>query len=273
MRILATLATLAAGAALAVVVAYFGWQIFGPPVVHIAAAGPSNPAAALIAANLFGGARDPATTSVAAGDAILGPDTRLLGIIAEDGQRGYALFRLPGGAKLVTQGQEIAPGVTLVSVQPDAITIRDGAGERRFVLRGAARQDRPAATAAAPARAVTPRNVASAACAPPRDFRGTLVRLNAELLGGIDADSVQWRTLLAPAPGGLVVREDSGFAAMLGLKVGDRIAQANGIALSVPEDVSAAVVRPLVANQGVRLTGSRDGTAHELWLANVACAG
>jgi hypothetical protein len=92
-------------------------------------------------------------------------------------------------------------------------------------------------------------------------------------MNGVGAESVQWGRLLAPVTGGLVVREDNGFGAMLGLKVGDRLAQANGIALSVPEDVSSAIVRPLVANQGVRLIGSRDGATQELWLANVACAG
>jgi type II secretory pathway component PulC len=60
---------------------------------------------------------------------------------------------------------------------------------------------------------------------------------------------------------------------MLGLKSGDRIAQANGIALRVPDDVTSAVIHPLIANQGVRLVGSRNGAKQELWLANVACAG
>jgi type II secretory pathway component PulC len=60
---------------------------------------------------------------------------------------------------------------------------------------------------------------------------------------------------------------------MLGLKAGDRIAQANGIALRVPDDVTSAVIRPLIANQGVRVIGSRDGAPQEVWLANVACAG
>jgi hypothetical protein len=32
-------------------------------------------------------------------------------------------------------------------------------------------------------------------------------------------------------------------------------------------------VRPLVANQGVRVSGSRAGATREMWLANVACAG
>ena len=44
-------------------------------------------------------------------------------------------------------------------------------------------------------------------------------------------------------------------------------------ALSVPDDVTSAIVRPLVGNQGVRLIGSRNGLTQELWLANVACAG
>jgi hypothetical protein len=99
------------------------------------------------------------------------------------------------------------------------------------------------------------------------------VRLNTELLGGLTGDAGPWRALLAPATGGLVVRETGGFGAMLGLKAGDRIAQANGVALSVPEDVGTAVIRPLMANQGVRLVGSRDGATQELWLANAACAG
>jgi hypothetical protein len=99
------------------------------------------------------------------------------------------------------------------------------------------------------------------------------VRLNAELLGGVGPDSIQWPTLLSPVPGGLVVRSDNGFGAMLGLRAGDRLTQANGIALSAPDDVAAAIVRPLVANQGVRLIGARDGATQELWLANVACAG
>jgi hypothetical protein len=79
--------------------------------------------------------------------------------------------------------------------------------------------------------------------------------------------------MLAPVDGGLVVRSAEGFGAMLGLKTGDRLTQANGIALAAPDDVAAAIVRPLVANQGVRLIGARDGATQELWLANVACAG
>ena len=92
-------------------------------------------------------------------------------------------------------------------------------------------------------------------------------------MGGLGADSVPWNALLASVEGGLLVRQDNGFAAMLGLKAGDRLAQANGIALGVPEDVGTAIVRPLVSNQGVRLIGSRNGITQEMWLANAACAG
>jgi hypothetical protein len=274
MRFVSAFATFAAACALALVIAYWGWQLFGPAVVHIPAPAPTDPAATIIAANPFHGG-EAAAGAGAPADAVLAGDARLLGIIAEPQQKGYALFRLPSGPKLVAQGETIATGVTLVSVQPDAITIRDGAGERRFVLRPDATSTSPAsktsmASGGADMRA---RPAATATCAPPAGFRGTVVRLNAELLGGLAGDAAPWRALVASGPGGLVVRDDGGFGAMLGLKSGDRIAQANGIALRVPDDVTSAVIHPLIANQGVRLVGSRNGAKQELWLANVACAG
>jgi hypothetical protein len=272
-RTFATLATLVAAAALGAVVAYWGWQVIAPAVVRIPPTGPSNPAATLLAANLFGAAGAVAPAPLSPG-AVLGSDARLLGLIAGRGDASYALFRLPDGPRLVASGAQIAAGVTLVSVQPDAVTIRDSGGERRLVLR-ADRIDRtsppvvaastPTAAASAPSRPAT--------CAPPKGFQGSVVRLNTELLGGIGADASQWRTLLAPIDGGLVVRADGGFAAMLGLRSGDRLTQANGIALMAPDDVDTVIVRPLAANQGVRLIGARDGATRELWLANVACAG
>ena len=274
MRFVSAFATFVAASALALVIAYWGWALFGPAVVHVPAHAPTDPAATIIAANLFHGG-EAAAGAGAPADAVLAGDARLLGIIAEPQQKGYALFRLPSGPKLVAQGELIATGVTLVSVQPDAITIRDGAGERRFVLRPDAMRTSPAsntsmASGGADMRA---RPAATATCAPPAGFRGTVVRLNAELLGGLAGDAAPWRALVASGPGGLVVRDNGGFGAMLGLKSGDRIAQANGIALRVPDDVTSAVIRPLIANQGVRLVGSRNGAQQELWLANVACAG
>ena len=277
MRFISALATFVAAAALAGVVAYWGWQALGPSVVHVGIAEPANPAATIVAANLFGRDAQTGAAPLASSSPVLGNDTRLLGIISEDDRHGYALFRGPAGARLVAQGQEIASGVLLVSIDTSAVTIRDGAGERRMPLRTEPSRDgtsAPRAPSTAPAPSLATARVApNRSCAPPAGFSGTVVRLNTELMSGAGSDSMQWNRLLAPVEGGLVVREDNGFGAMLGLKTGDRIAQANGIALSVPDDVSTAIVRPLVGNQGVRLIGSRNGLTQEMWLANVACAG
>jgi hypothetical protein len=251
------------------VIAYWGWQFFGPAAVHLASPTPANPAATIIAANLFGNASTAPQAST--GEAVLSADTQLLGIIAER-DRGYALFRTSGGARLVAQGDDIAPGVKLVAVKPDEIDVRDGAGEHRITLRANA-NDAPARIAAGYNGARAERAASTATCAPPAGFRGGVVRLNAELLGGLANDPSTWRALLAPGTGGLVVQADGGFGAMLGLHAGDRISQANGIALRVPEDIASAVIRPLIANQGVRVVGARGGTPQEVWLANVACAG
>ena len=271
MRAAAALATLVAGCALALVVAYWGWQLFGPAPVHIVTPAPAHSAATIVAANLFGGNATAQASRAAPADALLEGDARLLGIIAEPRERGYALFRLPSGPKLVAPGQEITSGATLVAVHADAITVRDGAGERRLLLRMSAPAPGLREASSPPARGALTATVAS--CAPPAGFQGGVVKLNAELLGGLASDAAPWRALLAPADGGLVVREDGGFGTLLGLQSGDRLAQANGIALTVPDDVTSAIIRPLIANQGVRLLGSRGGATHELWLANVACAG
>jgi Type II secretion system protein C len=291
LRFAAAIATWLASAALAAVVAWWGWQLFGPAPVHIAATAPADPAATLVAANLFGAGAAPASISAVASDATLSGNARLLGIIAEPQKQGYALFSLPGGPKLVAVGQEITPGVKVTAIAPDTVTLREGAAERRLRLwpeQGAGGPNaspsasaRPpalgvagaAATAGTPSRSAAANSVAAnARCAPPAGFRGAVIRLNAELLGGLSSDPGPWRALFAATPQGLVVTHESGFSAMLGLKAGDRIAQANGIALRSPDDVTSAVLRPLIANQGVHITGTRGAAPQELWLANVACS-
>ncbi len=275
MRAASLVATLAAAAALALVIAYWGWQLFGPAPARIVAAAPSDPARAIVDAHLFG--RGGAAGAGPAIDAAMPADARLLGIIASRDAQGYALFRLASGPRLVAQGQEIVGGVRLVAIAPESVTLRDARGERTFALRTF-----HAAPSSAPAASTRTANVSVASnvaargdrsCAPPPGFGGNVVRLNTELLGGLSSDAGPGRTLLAAADGGLVVRDGSGFGPMLGLQAGDRIAQANGIALRVPDDVASAVIRPLVANQGVRLVGSRAGMRREVWLANIACAG
>lgn len=277
-RIAAALAMFAAACGLALVTAYWGWQLFGPRPLHVIAPPPADPAASILGAHLFGTASDDKQAAPATGGT-LPADARLLGIVASPNDRGYALFRLRAGPILVAEGGEIAQGVRIVSIAPDAITVRDASGERRIELRDAANaQTASAATLASSGTRVASANVrhtqvTNRACAPPSDFHGNVVRLNTELLAGLTGDTGPWTSLLASADGGLVVRNGNGFGALLGLQAGDRIAQANGIALRAPDDVAAAVIRPLVANQGVHIVGSRAGTRQELWLANIACAG
>jgi hypothetical protein len=129
----------------------------------------------------------------------------------------------------------------------------------------------PKDKAAAGTRAV---RASSAACAVPAGFMGAVYRLNAELLSGIAAQPDSWKSLVTPGPGGLTVRDDTGFATMLGMKPGDRVSEANGIALAGPDDALVAIVRPLMASQAVRVRGTRDGRPAEWLLLNAgACPG
>ncbi|MGA8032344.1 MAG: type II secretion system protein N, partial [Casimicrobiaceae bacterium] len=132
LRSVAAIATWVASSVLAAVVAWWGWQLFGPAPVHIAATAPADPAATLVAANLFGAGAAP--TSAVASGATLSGNARLLGIIAEPRKQGYALFSLPGGPKVVAVGQEITPGVKVTAIAPDTVTVREGAIERRLRL-------------------------------------------------------------------------------------------------------------------------------------------
>ena len=213
---------------------------------------------ALQASGLFAG---PATTTIAADPLVrnTNSDMRLLGVLAEEGGKGFALFRLPAGPKLVEAGRDITEGTRLQSVQRDGVTVRDGDGERRLVLRAAA---------VAPLAKTGARTAANPACVPPAGFRGDVLRLNAELVGGIVAQPDSWTALAAADRGALTVRDDSGFSAMLAMKKGDRIEQANGIALRTTDDIVSAVLRPLAAGQSVRVAGSRGGAPREWLLQN-----
>ena len=261
---LALVATLAAWALLAVVIAYWLWQLLAPPRVHIPPAGPADPASALLASGLFSRGAPPVQSAEA--PAALPGDARLLGVFAESGDRGFALFRLSSGPKLVAAGQEIAPGATLAAVRPDGIVVREAAGERSLMLRSTQGKSTVIGTSTIDKSAA-----AASVCAPPPSFKGQVIALNAELMNGLIAQPDSWRALLEPSGGALIVRDESGFAAMLGLKRGDRIEQANGIALTTPADVVGAVLRPLASNQPVRVKGSRDGQLRELWLRNTGC--
>lgn len=263
------LAQSAALALLAGVLASWGWRVAGPAAVSVTPATPADPAAVILASGLWHGpgAAGPAPEARKDEPAALAGDTRLVGVFAEREGRGYALFRLPSGPRLVGAGQEIAQGASLVAVFPDGITIREGGTERRIALRGEpAAKVTPAAPNAAPTTAARPAR--SAACTPPAGFKGPVLRLNAELFQGIIAKPETWTTLFVAERGGLAVRSDSGFSAMLAMRKGDRLTQANGIALTAPDDLVSAVLRPLAAQQQVRVAGQRDGQPREWLLLN-----
>jgi hypothetical protein len=272
-RVAAALATLTAGAVLALVVAHWGWRWFGPAPAILPRADVPPPWSAVIAAaapfgrpNAAAAGRAPETpvpTGAPAGD------VRLLGVFAEPGGGGYGLFRLADRAPVLARsGQELSPGVKLEAVLPNGVRIRDHGQLRELQLRTAA-APREARPAGAPDAVRTPRNPA---CAPPTGFRGGIYRVNAELLTGVGAQADGWRAIVVADAGSLVVRDESGFTAMLGMRSGDRLTQANGIALAGIDDVMTAIVRPLVASQAVHLAGTRDGKAAEWLLLNAgAC--
>jgi hypothetical protein len=272
-RVAAVLAMLAAGALLALVVAHWGWRWFGPAPAVVEVERPAPPSVeAIIAAAPFGRAAETPTATAPTSASALPPDTRLLGVFAGEHGDGYALLRLPDrGAMLVKRGGSIASGVTLDAVRPNAITIRERGASRELALRP---ESRPGAPLAAPRRTpLAAQGAVRAACAAPPGFNGPVYRLNAELLSGMAAQPQSWAQLLDQSSGALVVRDETGLAAMLGMKAGDRVVQANGIALSNIDDVLSAVVKPLAASQPVRVVGTtREGKMREwLFLNASAC--
>jgi hypothetical protein len=266
-RIAQALAMLAAGALLALVLAYWGWRWFGPPPPTLASATAAGPVAeTIIAAAPFGRVATRNASPSTGGSATAFPaDARLLGVFAGNNGDGYALLRMPDrGALLVKSGQDIGDGVKLEAVRPDGIRIRERGEPRDILLRQQSRPGNvPAATIPRPIVGVAAPQ--RAACAPPAGFSGPVYRLNAELLAGMAAQPQSWAALLSPANGTLVVRDETGLATMLGMKAGDRVVQANGIALVAIDDVLAAVVKPLAASRPVRLSGTREGKPRE-WL-------
>lgn len=259
-RLAATLASLAALGVLAATLAYWGWRWFGPATPPGPRAPVDDVSAALALSPPFGVAKE----APASGPPLAAPagDLRLLGVLAEAGGGGRALFRLGDGtARLASVGESLGAMGTLARVDVDGVTLRGDGGERRIVLR---------AERGAPA-AATPGTAATASCIPP-GYRGPVVRLNAELVSGLIAQPQGLAAVAEAKDGALVIRDEAGFAALLGLRKGDRVTQANGIALRAPEDVIVAVLRPLAANQAVRMSGMRGTEPQELLIVNAgAC--
>jgi Type II secretion system protein C len=262
-KIAAVLAWLLALGLLALTVAHWGWKWFGPATVTIPVTISDSDVARRVADSKLFGVAPPATPVGAS--ASLG-DLRLLGVFALRDGSGYALFRTARGPMIVAAGQEIGAGVRLDSVRPDGVTMIDSGVRREMALRAAATEARPAVAVAQSAKPT--------ACAVPAGFTGPIVRLNAELLGGMTGAPDAWKALLEAGPGALIVRDQSGFAGMLGLKNGDRVERANGIPLAIPADIASTVLQPLTKSQAVWVAGTRDGKPQQwLYLNAGACPG
>jgi hypothetical protein len=252
---LRTLANLVAVAALAAVIAFWGWRWLGPSPEPIVRKPVDDVAAALGVSPPFGASQTPAGAAPAVSPTPATGDVRVLGVLAEADGRGRALLRFPdGSARLAAVGDALGAAGTLVAVHPDGVTLRGASGERRIALR------QPASA----------QPVATAASCVPAGYRGPVVRLNAELVAGMIQQPQSLGAIVEAKDGALILRDESGFGGMLGLRKGDRIAQANGIALRAPEDLVVALLRPLAANQPVRIAGLRGSERQELLLVNAA---
>ena len=262
-KIAAALAWLLALGVLALTLARWGWKWFGPAPVTFPVTVPDSDVVRRVAdAKLFGVAPPSTAIGASAGSGV--GDLRLLGVFALRDGGGYALFRTARGPLIVAGGQEIGASVKLDAVRPDGVTVIDGGVRRDIVLRAAAADARPAVVAT--------QNAKPPACAVPAGFTGPMVRLNAELLGGMTSTPDAWKALLEAGPGGLIVRDQSGFAGMLGLRNGDRIERANGVPLAIPGDIASTVLQPLTKSQAVWVAGTRDGKPQQwLYLNAGAC--
>lgn len=256
----------------ALLMASVGWRVLGPATVPTAPAAAAEPLPTILASGLWSGAQDAGPAPADAGPRLT-TEVRLLGVVAERNGAGYALFRLPDGPRFIGRGQDVTDGLRLTAVRPDGVTLRERGNERTLLLRAETKAPVPPTPASAIAATTATGGtkvaaVRNPACTPPAGFKGAVLRLNAELFQGIVAKPESWTALVTPDRGALVVRDDSGFIAMLAMKRQDRLEQANGIALAVPEDIVGAVLKPLAGQQAVRITGSRDGAPREWLLLN-----
>ncbi len=118
-----SLLTLAAVAALGLVLAYWTWVWFAPRAEARADAVATQSRGVASAYSLFGKLPRNQNTAGPTGIAI-----RLLGVVAASGgRRGYAVVQLDAKQILaVHEGQDIAPGVQLTQVLPDHVVLDRG---------------------------------------------------------------------------------------------------------------------------------------------------
>ncbi len=277
-RVLGAVALAAACMLLAAVVAQLVWRALLPAPASVVAPPLPDALAPLFAVSPpFGspGAVSGTANQPAPPVATLQGDLKLLGVFAGAGGAGQALFRMPDrGPVLVAPGQEITSGVKLLAVLADRVRVSDRGETRDILLRPGGAGGGAGAAKAAPAPVAAAARNDRAGCAAPPGFTGSVYRINAELLSGMAAQPESWKPALDAVRNGLTVRSAGGFAVMLGLKVGDSLREANGIALTATDDVLGAIVKPLQANQPVRVRGTRGGTELDFLLVNAsACTG
>lgn len=118
-----SLLTLAAVAALGLVLAYWTWVWFAPRAEPRADVAAVQGGAVASASSLFG--KLPRNQNAAAPTGIA---IRLLGVVAASGgRRGYAVVQLDAKQILaVHEGQDIAPGVRLTQVLADHVVLDRG---------------------------------------------------------------------------------------------------------------------------------------------------
>ena len=117
-----SLATFAAVALLALVLAYWTWMWLAPVPEPPAQVTAQTAARVVVAPGLFGSAPQQGNVAAPTGIAI-----RLLGIVATGGQRGYAVVQLEGKEILAVQeGQNIAPGIRLAGVATHHVILERG---------------------------------------------------------------------------------------------------------------------------------------------------
>ncbi|MDR2710222.1 MAG: hypothetical protein LBB65_02620 [Burkholderiales bacterium] len=260
--------------ALVVAAVWWVWYALGPKPAHIPPPPIESPATVLRATPLFGSA--PAASAEKVENVVLGGELRLLGVIAEKEGRGYAVFRMGQsagqGVYIAQTGDEVAGQATLTRIEPNAAILREPSGaERRLLLRPEEKGSNAGTSATGKASLAASSN--ADACVP-ANFKGGIVRLNTELLQGALMQPETFYALLEAKFGGLVVRIDNGHTAMLGLRGGDVLLSANGIALTRVEDVSATMLKPLANGQSVLLKGKRGDQMRELLLVNASvCRG
>ena len=255
-RLLVVVLNLLALAVLCWITAYWIWRWLAPAPVLPAISLPDS-RLSIPPGSLFGSVNRPslsmtATTSTAASD------YRLLGVFSESEGQGYALFQLAERkSKLVKQGQEIKSGVILRKVEPDAIQVEEQGDMRRIALR----ENSKSLLTARPTSRTCPLTAGELQQA---------YLLRSELLEGLTGNKEIWAALLQPAADALIVKDEGSVGKLLGLQAADRLERSNGVQLANLEDVSRYIIQPLLRNEVVIITGSRQGKIQEWTLVNAA---